>query len=280
VQILVLLEPEASYKHITLIKTGISLSGGGTRGIAHLGVLQALEERGIFPAMVAGTSSGALIGAMYCAGMKPAEIYEHLHKIKLLRLLRPNYRGRGLFTLTGIGRYLKRFLPEHFNDLRIPLVINTCNLHLHCEEFFNEGKLMPPLLASLAVPGFFAPVRLNGHFHADGGIIDNMPIKPLQQYCDFTIGSHSNPIGEKKKINSIKSVLERTFHIINMLNVNQNKPHFDLLIEPGEMTEFTVFNMSQLDEAYTTGYTFTKELLLKAENQQLLRKVLENDINF
>ena len=124
------------------MKIGIVLSGGGSRGIAHVGILKALEEFGIHPGIISGTSAGAIIGALYTYGYKPDEILEIIMKTRLLRILRPAFTKSGLLTLENTYYFFNSLLPtDSFDSLKFPMDIWATNLKKVRKTIFNSGSM-------------------------------------------------------------------------------------------------------------------------------------------
>ena len=190
------------------MKIGLVLSGGGARGIAHLGVIQALEELGVRFSMLSGTSAVAVIGALYCYGYKPQEIFQKFQQLSLYKSVRFSWRMSGLFSLDGLKNILQEGIPENsFSALPKPLFIAATDLKAGVARYFSEGNLSDAVMASCCVPGIFSPVVIDGDKFVDGGIIDNLPVKPIRNFCDFVIASNCNPIGTDFNSGSFRTVI-------------------------------------------------------------------------
>ncbi|SKB03441.1 NTE family protein [Prosthecobacter debontii] len=167
-------------------RVGLALSGGGARGLAHIGVLQVLEENDIPIAAIAGTSMGAYVGALYAAGFKSEDLQSLAQEIKdrrtLLRLLDPVFPpSSGLIRGNKIRRHLERSLGNRtFDDLNIPLLIVATDLDTLSPYVFDSGPLGAAVQASAAIPGICAPVHLNGRRFTDGGAAEPLPASLLQ----------------------------------------------------------------------------------------------------
>src|SRR5688572_20934964 len=163
-----------------MMKIGLVLSGGGARGICHLGVIKALQEAGVSFDCVAGTSSGAIIGSLYCYGYNADEIFELIVNTKFFKSLRIAWTLKGLLALDGLQTLLLKYLPENtFEALKIPLTVAATDIKRGRIEYFSQGELIPTLLASSCVPAVFNPVRFHGAMYVDGGILDNLPVKAI-----------------------------------------------------------------------------------------------------
>lgn len=154
---------------------GLALSGGGARGLAHIGVLEVLEAAGIRFEAVAGSSMGAIVGALYASGLRAGEILEIARKTPWLGLLGLAPR-RGLFSRRKLKDYLAEHLPPRFEDLPRPLAVTAVEVGTGRLHYLTQGDLLSAVLASAAAPGLLAPVERDGVVLFDGGILDNLPV--------------------------------------------------------------------------------------------------------
>ena len=170
------------------MKIGLVLSGGGIRGIAHLGVLQALSEAGIKFNKISGTSAGSIVGALFAQGIEPAEILKVFMQTRLYNYIRPAFNAKGLMSLDKIRTLLLEYIPHNsFEGLKTPLIITATNYNECKVRYFSSGELINPILASSAIPVFFKPIKIDGKIYIDGGILNNFPVEPLRLDCDFII---------------------------------------------------------------------------------------------
>jgi len=161
-------------------KVGLALSGGGARGLAHIGVLKVLEQEGVPIDCLAGTSMGGLIAAGYAAGLSPDFMeQEALHlgsPRRLLALADLSLPRRGLFEGQKVREYLTRHLGDRtFDDLRLPLALVAVDLHTGREVYLTQGQVVDAVRATIALPGVFTPVEQDGQLLVDGGLLDNLP---------------------------------------------------------------------------------------------------------
>jgi len=163
---------------------GLALSGGGARGVAHIGALAALEEAGIRPDLVAGTSAGSLVGAFYCAGWDSAGMLQEVknfswREIARLRLPDP----RGLVDSRLIEEGISRRLGDlRIEELAIPYAAVATDLLTGERVVLQEGPVAPAVRASCAIPGIFSPyVAPDGRMLVDGGVVDNLPVQVARQ---------------------------------------------------------------------------------------------------
>lgn len=154
-------------------KIGLVLGGGGSRGIAHIGVLSVLARERIPIDLIVGTSMGGIVGALYASGVSPDDMAEGLDDMRGTTLLNMN-----LFSARARQRMLEDQLGviagKTFADIRIPLTVMTVDMVHGREIAINDGPLLPALLATSAVPGVFPPVDIDGMQLADGGVIDSL----------------------------------------------------------------------------------------------------------
>ncbi|MBC7919916.1 MAG: patatin-like phospholipase family protein [Ferruginibacter sp.] len=244
------------------MKIGLALSGGGARGIAHLGVLKALLEQGIQPAMISGVSAGAIAGALYAAGYHPDEVLEIIISTNMFRFLRPAMSRVGILKMERTDElYLKYLTGNEFEKLNIPLIVSATNLNLGETVYFSRGELIKPLQASSCIPVLFEPVRFNGNTYVDGGILNNLPVEPLLDTCDFIIGVHTNPYDTQQKLTSVRAVMERSLLLAVHYNVKERVKRCDLFIEPGDLRRFATFDLAKGREIFDIGYQHTMKLV-------------------
>jgi NTE family protein len=243
------------------MKIGLVLSGGGARGFAHLGVIKALEEFGLVINEVSGTSAGAISGAFYCYGYKPDEIFKIVSAAGFLKSVRPAWSWAGLLSMDGFKDVLYKYLPENsFEALKIPLTIAATEIRLGKVVYFDSGELVPRIVASSSIPALFDPMQLDGHVYVDGGIMDNLPVRPLVGKCDFIIGSHCNPVEQRFDIKNVKEVTERSLLISINVNSTHSKTHCNVIIEPLSLGKFSTFDLARASEIFDIGYAHTKEM--------------------
>jgi NTE family protein len=243
-----------------MMKIGLVLSGGGARGICHLGVLKALDEAGLKFSYISGTSAGAVVGALYSYGYKPDEILNIIEATSLLKSLRPAWTLTGLLKLDGLRELILKYIPENsFEALKIPVTVAATDIKKGRIEYFATGELVDALLGSCCVPAVFNPVRMHGNIYVDGGVLDNLPVKAIHDKCDFIIGSHCNFITSEFDIKNIRSVIERSLLMAIHGNTTLSKTLCNVLIEPPDAGRFSGFDLGKAREIFNIGYTYTKE---------------------
>src|SRR5664279_2685184 len=243
-------------------KVGLVLSGGGTRGFAHLGVIQALNEAGIFPDVISGTSAGALVGVLYADGYSPREILTLMSWDSRFDFMRPALPREGLLQINGIIKILKTCLrSKKFSDLKIPLFVSATDLNNGKVVYFSEGDLIEPVIASASIPVLFQPVKINNISYVDGGVLDNLPIRPIENSCNVIIGSFVNPVGYIEKISGLINIAERTFMLSMSKDILDKAKRFDLFIAPAELRNHRFLDPEKAQQVFDIGYKATKEKL-------------------
>ena len=252
-------------------KTGLVLSGGGARGFAHLGVIEALNEAGIFPDVISGTSAGALTGVLYADGHTPKEILKMMNTGSRLDFWRPAMPREGLLQLGGIIKILKTHLhAKTFEELKIPLFVSATDINNGKAVYFSKGNLLDPVIASASIPVLFQPVKINNIMYVDGGVLDNLPVKPIENSCKVIIGSFVNPIGYMDKISGLISIAERTFMLSMSKESLEKAKKFTLFISPQELKNFKVLDPEPAEKLFALGYMATKEKLKEIDIKKLL----------
>ena len=240
-------------------KTGLVLSGGGTRGFAHLGVLQALNEYGIFPDVISGTSAGALAGVLYADGYSPREILHIMNTGSRLDFMRPAMPREGLLQISGIMKILKSHLrATTFEELKIPLYVAATDLNNGKAHYFSEGELIEPVIASASIPVLFQPVIINNICYVDGGVLDNMPLLPIEGKCCNLIGSFVNPVSYVEKISGLINIAERSFMLSMSKEIAEKSSKFDILVAPEVLMNYKILDPEKAEELFSVGYKATK----------------------
>ena len=195
---------------------GLALSGGSTYGAGHVGVLQALNEAGIKPDFVAGTSAGALVGSAYCAGVPLVEIEELFLTLDWPTLVKFSIRKPiSLLDTQPMEAFLKKRLGDiEFKDLKIPFAAIACDIYTGERVVLDSGPLIPAVRASSAIPVLFTPVEIGGRLLVDGGIVDDVPVEQVRaMQADYIIASDVSRKGKiaKKPDNQFEIMLATIF---------------------------------------------------------------------
>ncbi|WP_131536541.1 patatin-like phospholipase family protein [Pedobacter nototheniae] len=233
------------------MKVGIVLSGGGIRGIAHLGVLKAFSNLGITFSHISGTSAGSIAGAFFAAGIDPEEGLNIFLKTKLWRFVRPSVGSLGLINIENTSKILKEYFPhDTIEGLKIPLTIAAVNFSEGKLKYFTKGPLIQAVLASSCIPGIFKPIMINEQMYVDGGILNNFPVEPLQKDCDFIIGSSCNHLNPVDKITGITNLIGRAGVMSINYDMERKAKFCDVMIEPKGLGAISTFDMKRAEEIY------------------------------
>jgi len=197
-------------------RLGLALGGGAARGFAHIGVIQVLEEAGIRPALVAGTSAGSLVGALYASGKSGAELARLADAMDEATITDWSFPGRGLIR----GEALARFVREHtggrtIEQMRLPLGIVATDLDNGRAILFQLGDSGTAVRASSAVPAVFQPVRIGGRDYVDGGLVSPVPVRFARQMgADFVVAVDISESPDGAATGDIMRILLQTFSIM------------------------------------------------------------------
>lgn len=247
-------------------RVGLVLSGGGTRGFAHLGVYKALKEQGIEPDIIAGVSAGSIAGAFIADGQDPDEAFRVLANHRLLDYLEFAIPKKSLVSMGGFEKTLKAHLKARtFEDLQIPLLVFAVNMNKAELTRFDSGDLITAVKASSSIPVIFPPVKIGSHHFLDGGIINNFPTEALAGQCKTIIGVNVNPVGEVENLGNLRKIAERTFHISVRYQAMNKERDCDIYIEPAGLDRYSFLDVSRAGEIFELGYTETLKALKEAE---------------
>lgn len=246
------------------MKSALVLSGGGARGIAHIGAVKALFEQGFKPDIISGTSSGAFVGAMLAHGYSPDEIIELILQTSFFRYLRFGFGATGLLQMNRIEAVLCKYIPENrFESLKIPLVVTATDVISGEEIHFRTGEIAIPVLASCCIPGVFSPIQFQGHTLVDGGVLNNLPVEPISNESDYIVGIHCNPFAIDKPLKRTTEIVYRSLILAMHSKTRERFKKCDLLIEPHELSRFSIFDFRKAGQLFDVGYQYTKEMLDK-----------------
>ncbi len=243
-------------------KYGIALSGGGVRAYAHIGALKALNEVGIYPEVISGVSAGAFIGAFYADGYKPDEIFDILSDNNFFKFFNLTFPKYGLLKITGLEKTLiENLRARKIEELKKPFFIGATELNTGTLRYFSEGKLIRTLIASACIPVLFIPVEIDGKTYVDGGVLENLPVTPLQVLCRRIIGVHVNPNTIQNNFGNLLRIAERVFSIHAYREVSRNRKKCNVFIEPPGLDQYGLLDVSRARDIYNIGYDYTKMLL-------------------
>lgn len=242
---------------------GLALSGGGIRGIAHLGALYAMEEMGIKPDIIAGVSAGAIVAAFYGAGMKPIEIMKLFMMTKFSDFAEISVPRNGFFNMNGFKAFLKNNLPvENIEQCKLPIALCATDLDTGTAVQWRNGSLVERVMASCSIPIVFKPVKIDGTNYVDGGVMHNMPAWAIRNECDHLIGINVSPIIKHKvPSSSILDVAQRSYHLLARVNVVTDLGLCDTIISTDSIASLQVFDMKEKERIFKSGYKSAKQAL-------------------
>jgi NTE family protein len=271
------------------LKIGLVLSGGGARGLAHIGVLKWFEEHRIPVDYLTGTSMGGLVGGMYAMGMSPAEMTAFIKTIDWHEAFAsgPAYDDRsyrrkedlrnyqvafelgakngislptGLSSAHNIGLMIDRLTlaystVSNFDDLPIPFRCMATDFITAKPLTLKDGSLASALRATMSIPGVFPPVQRDGKVLVDGGLLDNIPTGAMREMkpdvvIAVDIGTH---LGDLKSIQTLGGILSQSTTVMTIDNDRRNLRLADVIIAP-ELGEHTILDFSDIDGVIDLGY--------------------------
>lgn len=272
------------HKNASELSIGLTLSGGGARGLAHIGVLRALLENGVVPNRIVGVSAGAIVGMLYAAGLSPDEMMSAVYDTNPFRLIKVGLPTTGLTTLEYLEDKVRGYVPDNsFASLKYPLYVGITNLNSGIQELRNDGPLDKTIAASCSLPLMFKPVVINGDHFVDGGVINNMPVGPLLNEADFIIGSNLMPYGSLPPADTgtVINIVWRCFDLSVMANSQAGASLCDIVLETSSLNAYTIFHVNKLREMHDLGYEDTikrmPEILASLKQKQELLAELRVD---
>lgn len=256
------------------MKVGIALSGGGMRGIAHLGVLKALEELGVSIDCISGTSSGSIVAAFYANGVSPDEVIKIVAKTNLFQIVWPAFSWKGIFSMSrSEDVFRKHFKKDAFEATQIPLRIVATNLNTGKSQVFSEGPLVKPMMASCCIPFVFDPIEIDGDLFVDGGLLNNLPVEAIRSDCDIVIGVNASPVLKEEKLGGTKKMIERISMVSLSANVAKSAAFCDLLIEPKALRSFGTFDIKKASKIFDVGYEATHYMFENQADNDVVKRL-------
>lgn len=275
------------------IRVGLVLSGGGARGLAHIGAIKALERANVPIDFLAGASMGGVIAAAYACGLSPEEIEQEAGSLarirQFLRLTDPGFPDSGLLRGQRLQAYFESHLGKRtFADLDLPLALMAVDLNTRKEVVLQEGPIATALRATTAVPGLFMPLELEGMRLVDGGLLNNLPVDVARKKGSKIVLAVSVdpdpediPSSWESESRWLPGGLARTFMILDeatrlMMNVIQEAKMQqyppDVVIRPSLPRGINVLaGYGRVADVVAAGETATEGLL--PEIQVLLRSL-------
>lgn len=238
-------------------RVGLALGGGAARGLAHIGVLEVLEEAHIPIDYIAGTSAGAIAGGLYAAGFTTAEMRKEAQKLNWLEVASFGIPKMGLLNFDKASQWIEDLLEDHpnkFEELVIPFAAVAADIVSGELIAINTGKLSAALRASSSVPGIFTPTRLGDRMLVDGGTLNNLPVSVARRLgADYVIAVDLLPpgtVGGKEPGN----VMELTVTALYMLmrSTHNEGSEADRVIMPA-IGHFSLFDLGHKEQLIEAG---------------------------
>jgi len=245
------------------LKINLVLSGGAARGIAHIGVIKALEDMGFKINALSGSSAGAIVAVFYAYGYTPEDMLKIVKETKWFSLFKPKIPRSGLFSLSGAEKYLKELVnSDRIEELKRKVYICCTDILSAKALYFSKGELAPILLGSCALPGIFEPVKYENYVLIDGGVMNNLPVEPFERYRTPKIGVDVNPIEKVERVGNIVSILLRSFFLAIRSNVDKRRELCDVVITP-DIVDYSPLDVRKADDLYHLGYEKTIKVMRK-----------------
>lgn len=245
-------------------KVGLVLSGGGARGFAHAGALQALEEVGIKPDAIAGVSAGSVVTVMYASGMKPMDILKAFSDAKFGDFAEWCVPRDGFFSMEGFKDFIRKNTApfKDISELPIPAQVCATDLVANKAVSFSHGDIAECVSASCSIPIVFKPVRIGGVTYVDGGVVANLPAWALRDKCKYLIGVNCSPLPRRDQPKSIIDVAQLTYDILVKTNTIPQMEMCDLALSIDDIAQYKVFNLKETDRVFRMGYDSMIKALL------------------
>lgn len=237
-------------------KLGVAMSGGGARGFAHIGALKALEEAGLKPDIIAGVSAGSVAGAFYASGMPLDEILPLFSSMKFSDFCSFSIsKGEGVFSLSKFKNFIEKTTGvERLEDLKIPTYVGVTDFDHGIPAEFHSGSLGERIMASCSIPIVFKPVRIDGTYYVDGGVLRNLPAWIIRNKCERLIGINCSPLTTFHYKKSVIDIAIRTYQLMAKANQLEDMMMCDKVIITPELASYQVFNLKDINKAYLSGY--------------------------
>ncbi|MBQ8296138.1 MAG: patatin-like phospholipase family protein [Clostridia bacterium] len=256
-------------------KLGLALGAGGSRGVAHIGFLKALEEEGIKPALITGSSMGSVVGAGYAAGVSVEKMFEAVRNLKLFDLISPSTKKGGLFDTKKMRNVLAKYIGDiQFSDLHLPFHCMAVDMISQKTVEFSEGSVLDAVVASSSIPSIFRPTEKEGMRLIDGGILDRVPYAEAKRMgADVVVAV--DVLGQRQcseKMPGAIGIVLSTVDIMDNYRTKmlreRDKEMIDLWLEP-DLGNMSQYSFKQFDFAHQRGYELGKA------NVEEIKKILE-----
>ena len=244
---------------------GLVLSGDGTKGIAHAGVLKFLIEKNIQPDILACCSAGSIVGSLHAIGKSPEEILDFFKSVYFFHWKHFTFNKPGLVSSTIFSTYLNPIFKQMtIGDLDIELKIIATELVSGDQKIFNStDKIVDAVIASCSIPGITTPYIVGNEMFSDGGVLNNFPADIIQNDCKKLIGVYvSLPQDvEVANLNSIKAVTTRAYELLSHRTEIHKFSYCDWIISSKKLSQYGTFEKKthRLEEIFQIGYDAAKD---------------------
>lgn len=249
-------------------KIGLALGSGGARGVAHLGVLKALEEEGIRPDYITGCSMGSVVGAGYSLGLTVEEMYGIVKKLKAIQLIDVTALPITRMALTR-GNKMRNLLLSKlgdttFEDLKIPFRCVASDLYSGRLVTLSEGKVATAVAASSSMPTVFPPVKTHGQMLVDGGVLCRVPTQQCKEMGADVVIAVDVLDNTKEGVKKVTNIVTMVMRIFDMMDYNGSEMKKQLLGTENEfwlvpeMKGLSQYAVKDADRAYEEGYLTTR----------------------
>lgn len=253
-------------------KIGIAFSGGGVKGAAHCGAIQALNEFGIKADVVAGTSAGSIVASLYASGIKPIDMCNMFGEMDFKDLVGLTVPAGGFFSSKPLVEHIAKIVPyKNIEDTPIPLYVVACNFDKGKVAVFNKGELAPRVAASCSIPVIFSPMVINGVHYVDGGVFQNLPVSSIRKKCEKVIAISVHQAKETKFEKNILNLALRSFHLMFISNTLEDAAMSDIYVGM-ETSSFNSFDLKNIEDLFNVGYNATVEKLESIGYKRVLPK--------
>jgi len=245
-------------------KIGLVLGGGGSRGFAHLGVVKALEEMGIKPDVISGASAGSIAGSLLADGKTPEEALEVVKNKGFFQYTSIRIPRSGFFSLKGLADQLRNtYSVKKIEALKIPFYVAVTNLNKGKIEYLHQGPLLRSVIASSSIPVLFEQVKIGDNYYVDGGLLDNLPHKPIKSICEKIISVNLIPVKETSNVRGMKNVISRVLDLAVNLTIQKAREESDLFIEPKALMPYGYLSNKKADEVFKIGYDHVMKMKIE-----------------
>lgn len=252
---------------------GVAFSGGGARGAAHCGALQAFHEFGIKPDMVSGSSVGALVAILYASGFEPSRMIELFQGLSFFKdIVCPAVPTGGMFDSRPLVQKIRQTLPyTRLEDLPVPAFVVAADLEHAVPKVFSKGEIAPRVVASCSIPVIFRPMNINGIHYVDGGVFQNLPVSAIRQKCKTVIALSLINLDEEDYKENLIAVASRSFQMMMVSNNAADKEMADIVVDL-DTSGCTAYDISKIEELFFRGYESTVQVLEENGYRRIMPK--------